>query len=440
MTRIYPDYVYGNGPREDCWWDETCELPATETLAGDLVCDVAIVGAGFTGLSAALALAQSGRQVAVFDSHGPGWGASGRNGGFCCLGGTKLSDAQLDTGFGEEARVEWRHAERKAVDHVSGFLARYNIDADVHSQGETWLAHKPSLMDTATEDSRAFQDTFDTQLDVHSASDLAANGMSAGFHGGITVPFGFALNPRKYVASLSRACVTAGVSVYSNAHVGRISRSGDGWDLDVADHQVRTSKVLIASNGYSSDALPDWLSARYMPTQSSVIVTRPISDAERAAQGWTSYQMCYDSRNLLHYFRLMPNNRMLFGMRGGLGGSPASEQRARRRVRRDFDKMFPAWRGVETTNYWSGMVCISRRLSPFVGEVPDAPGLFAAMCFHGNGVAMGSYSGHLIGQLMAGGGDARPEVVKQPLAKFPLGAARRALLVPAYASYMLGDR
>ena len=101
MTRIFSDYAYGSGPRDGCWWDTTCDLPETSQLDTDIACNVAIIGAKFTKLNAALRLAEQGVDVVVLDARHIGWGASGRNGGFCCLGGGSASDAQLDRRFGQ---------------------------------------------------------------------------------------------------------------------------------------------------------------------------------------------------------------------------------------------------------------------------------------------------------------------------------------------------
>lgn len=173
-----------------------------------------------------------------------------------------------------------------------------------------------------------------------------------------------------------------------------------------------------------------------------MIVTRKLTEDEKASAGWTSDQMAYDTRNLLHYFRLMPDGRFLFGMRGGVLTGAAAEARARKLIRSDFDAMFPAWRDVETTHNWSGMVCVSRDMLPFVGPVPSQRGLWAGLCYHGNGVAMGSYSGALLAQLVQGKTPDMlyPAAVQKPLRRFELGRWRRALMPFAYAGLMLADR
>jgi glycine/D-amino acid oxidase-like deaminating enzyme len=265
-------------------------------------------------------------------------------------------------------------------------------------------------------------------------ADLRRNGLHGRFFGALTRPEGFALNPRKYLFGLADAATRHGARLFQNSAVTALDRRDRGFVLRTAQGEIRANQVIIATNGYSSEDLPPWLAGRYMPAQSTVMVTRPMSEAELEAQGWTTAQMAYDTRNMLHYFRLMPDRRFLFGMRGGLLASPGVEQRIRLKLRRDFDAMFPDWAQVETTHMWSGMVCLSRNLVPFVGPVPEQPGLFAGLCYHGNGVAMGTYSGRLLAGLILGQpGELPYSPVMQKMRKFPLGPMRRALMPPAYA-------
>ncbi|MGB3245103.1 MAG: FAD-binding oxidoreductase [Sulfitobacter sp.] len=442
MKHIYPEFAYGDGPRAGCWWDETCEVPPRAALRGDLRCDVAIVGGGFTGVSAALHLAEAGVNAIVLESRYVGWGASGRNGGFCCLGGGMLGDAALDAKVGVQGRMEWRHTEVASIRLVEDLIERFSMNVDRHSDGETQLAHRPRDLEDMRREKDRVAENYGVVARVTEATDLDAGGMNAGFHGALTIPIGFGLNPRKYITALAAAAEAAGAKIFHETPVADITRKGDVFVVQTPSGAVTADRVIIATNGYSSEDLPDWLAGRYMPTQSSVIVTRPLSGSELAAQGWTSGQASYDTRHLLHYFRLMPDNRMLFGVRGGLMATPGSEARAMRRARADFDRMFPAWKKVETPHTWSGMVCIARNRMPFIGEVPGQKGMFASLCYHGNGVAMASYSGALLADLVQGKTPSRiyPEIVQRPLAKFELGRFRRAVMPVAYAGFALADR
>lgn len=441
MTRVFSDYAYGTGPRDGCWWDETIPAPDWPVLRGELRADVGIIGGGFTGMSAALHLAEQGVSVALMEAQTPGFGASGRNGGFCCLGGGRMGDAELTRTYGAEGRRAFRDAEYAAVDLAAGLIARFGIDADTHSDGETLLANRASDMADLRAQADKMHETYGVEARVTERADLASAGFGGAFHGAMTIPVGFALNPRKYLFGLASVATGLGAQLFQNSQVNRITPANGGYRLDTAQGVVICDQVIIATNGYSSEDIPDWLCGRYMPTQSNVMVTRPLTQGELEAQGWTSDQMSYDNRILLHYFRLMPDRRFLFGLRGGLFASPRSEAAARARNRRDFDRMFPEWAKVEAPFAWSGMVCLSRNRVPYIGPVPGRPGMFAGLAYHGNGVAMASWSGAQLARqvLVPGAIETLPAPMRRPMAKFPLGRMRRALMPPIYLAMSIKD-
>lgn len=438
MKRIFPDYIYSDAPRQGCFWDDTVTAPDWPALTEAIAVDVAIIGGGYTGLSAALHLAENGVNVALIEAKQPGWGASGRNGGFCCVGGSKRSEKGLMRDYGVDIAQEYHTAEENAVDLVEALIRRLGLDVDRHSKGETLLAHRPSDMRFLEAEAAETVRTGGPPPMLLRRQDLADAGLRADFHGALTTPKGFALNPQKYLFGLAEAASSAGANLFGRSPVDQIKRADGGWVLATPQGQVTCDKVLICTNGYSSEDVPDWMAGRYMPTQSSVLVTRPLTDTEIAAQGWSSHQMCYDTRHLLHYFRLMPDRRMLFGMRGGLSGTASGNAAAYRRLRRSFDRIFPAWRSVESSHSWSGMVCLTRHRLPFAGPVPDQPGMFAGFAYHGNGVAMGSFTGALLARL-AQGENAVPRAMQTIPPKFELGGARRALMPPIYAALKLAD-
>lgn len=432
MRRLYEAAAYG--PQGRCFWADTVGGPDWPVLDGDAATEVAVIGGGFTGVSAALHLAEAGTGVTVLEAEHAGWGASGRNGGFCCLGGAKATSSMLRKRHGEAGLRDWRAAEVAAVDTVAALLDRFDMAVDRHSEGETLLAHSAKAWAGLQAGAARVEAEYGVTPRLTPREALMQEGLGGPWHGALTTPIGFALNPRKYHAGLADAAARAGADLRSGSPVTGLRREGSVWVLETPQGRLRARRVVLATNGYSSEDLPDWLRARYLPVQSSVIVTRPLTETERAAQGWTSGQMAYDSRFLLHYFRLMPDGRFLFGMRGGLRASPRAQAAVSRKIRADFAKAFPAWRDVEITHEWSGLVCLMAGLTPFVGEVPDHPGLYAAIGFHGNGVAMGTYAGQLVAAVVR---DATPEgpypaVMQDRPGRFPLGRFRRALLAPAY--------
>ena len=350
------------------------------------------------------------------------------------------SDDQIDKRFGVQGRLAYRRAEKDAVHYVERLIDQLGLDVDRHSNGETELAHRTKDFDHLKASAKRIEENYGVTPKIIEPGDLPEHGLNGPFHGAMTTPIGFGLNPQKYVVGLAQAADSAGARILQNADIEHVERSGAGWDLRSGAITVHAKQVIIATNGYSSENLPKWLAGKYMPTQSNVIVTRPITPDEQAAQGWTSAQMAFDTRNLLHYFRLMPDGRFLFGMRGGLSSSPRADMRAKQSAIRDFRKMFPAWHNVDVTHGWSGMVCIARNQLPFVGPVPDMPGVWAGLGYHGNGVAMGSFVGKMLSDLALNTqGFAVPRAMSDPLAKFPMGAARRTLMPAVYAGLMLGD-
>lgn len=440
--RLFEDMAYGPALIADSYWATTVERPEYPTLTEVTESETAIIGAGFTGLNAALELAQAGQDVVILEAEQPGWGASGRNGGFCCIGGSKIGLAGLSRQVGYENALEYLRSERDAVAFVSNLLTAHGIEADTHSNGETRLAHSQSVADEMQDEIAEYRKIYGAEPEYLPRDALVDHGLrSSEFYGALTAPFGFALNPMKYSTGLARVAADAGVRIHGHSAVTEISRADDGCHLlKTANGILRAKNLIVATNGYSSETLPAWLGGRYMPVQSGIIATRPMCDNELKAQGFTSRQMCYDSRHLLHYFRLLPDNRMLFGLRAASRTTEHSEAETKARARADFERMFPAWQHVETEHYWSGLVCVSRNRTPYAGPIPGLDRAWAALCYHGNGVAMGSYSGAMMAAQILNSGLKTPHVMKLPMRKFELGRWRRASLPLIYAWYGLMDR
>ncbi|PJE31202.1 Gamma-glutamylputrescine oxidoreductase [Pseudooceanicola marinus] len=442
--RIYPDYTYTRAPIERCYWAEAVPEAALAAppLPGPARVEALVIGGGYTGLNAALSLAQAGRQVTLIDAAFPAFGASGRNGGFCCLGSARASDGQLRRRFGPEAPADLRRAEAASIAHVDRLTRVHGIDVDRHSTGETILAHSPKAMEKLAASAESYSADYGTEMRVLSKADLAIEGLDGPtWYGGLHNPLGFALHPRKYAAGLLRAALAAGVTVHGETPALAIEQQGRTLSVTTPRGTVTADRVLVATNGYTAENLAPWFRGRTLPAQSSAIASRPLTEAEMQAQGYWSRQMAYEDRRLLHYFHLTPDGRMVFGQRGGLLSSPATEAKLAKLVRADFDRAFPAWSHVETPHYWSGMVCLTASLTPYCGPVPGLPGAFTAFGYHGNGVAMGSYLGARMAELARDEDPSEilPASFRAPPPRFPLGRFRRLLLAAEYTQARLFD-
>lgn len=443
MSSLYHPLVYDRDTPIGSYWEASAPPLGRETppLEGAADCEVAVIGAGYTGLTAALSLVEEhGAGVTVLEAGAPGWGASGRNGGFCCLGGAKLGYDVMMWRYGADEMRRFFAVQMEAIDLVKQTCASRGIDADITGGGEILLAHRPSRAKLLRDDRRAMYEMVGLDSTFLDNAALAARGLAAaGFHGGLELPLGVGLHPLKYLRGLARAAIDAGVRVHGRSPVGALRRESGRFVLETPHGRLTARKVIVATNGYTEDDRLPALAGRLMPAQSSIIVTRPLSPAERAAQAWTSTVMCADTRRLLHYFRLLPDGRFLWGGRGGISGSPAAARRAQRHLRCSFERHFPAWRHVETEYFWRGLVCLTQPLVPFVGRLEE--GLYASVAYHGNGVSFSAWAGRALARQVAGvqGAEALPAVVRHPLPRFPLPFLRKLYLAGAYAVYQVND-
>jgi glycine/D-amino acid oxidase-like deaminating enzyme len=439
--KLYPDIAYDPATPPSYWAATAPEIVATnQPLNQELSIGTAIIGAGYTGLNAALRLAEKGEDVAVFDASHPGWGASGRNGGFVCMGGAKLDYSEQITKFGEDETRHYISHQRASIDHVAELLERFEIDADRHSDGEWLMAHRQSVFERLAPEV-AFEQKLGLSSTLYNRGEMAERGMAGPhFHGGAHLNIGFAINPLKYLAGLAKAAQKAGATIYSHSRVTDIV-PGKTYRLTVNGQRVTAKRIIYAANGYAKDGFINWMTGRFLPVLSNVIVTRPLSNDELQAQGWWAKQAAYDSRTMLHYFRLLPENRFMFGMRGGSSLTKWADANLAHLIRADFEKMFPSWAHVETDYRWTGLLSIARDRAQYVGPLGDWPNAWTAHSYHGNGVAMGSYSGRLLADLALGeiSPTNLPAIMRGPLRRFPAHWARMAYIKAYYLGWDISE-
>jgi len=445
--RLYHPTAFDFTTTVPSYWEASAEPfgRSTESLEGAHSADVVVIGGGYAGLHAALQMTKThGLGVCVLEAGDIGWGASGRNGGFCCPGSTKLSYSQLISQFGLEETKIFHKAQRDAVNFVGEFLRSNDIDADRTGECELQLAHKPSRVEELKLEQKFTRETFGVDSTFYTQEELAERGNdSAGFYGGLKSDITFGLHPLKYVRGLARAAIDAGVTVFTNSEV-------TDWVSDSGLHTLKTGKgqvtakiVLVATNGYTDETLPAALGGRLLPALTRIIVTRPISDNELKAQGWLSTDPSYDTRKLLHYFRLLPNNRFMFGGRGGTDASPEGMRAIVKSLRADFEAIFPRLAHVETEYSWGGLVCLTSTRTPFAGPIDGMDNVWGAFGWHGNGVAMASFAANRLADVIAGKaqhGTALPDVLRTLPGRFVLPSLRVPYLKAAYMGYGAADK
>ena len=428
----------------DSYWEASADPlnAATPPFTGNETCEVAVIGGGFTGLSAALELAQQGVEVRLLEAGHIGWGASGRNGGFACIGSHKLSYTSMIATFGLEATRAFYRNMREAVDLVRDNLDHHGIDAWASASGEVTLAHLPGRVEELRAEQDFLKHTFGEDTEFLSPGDLKAQGLRGpGFHAGLKSAVGFGIHPLNYARGLARAAIRAGARLHADSRLIRWEETATGHLLTTPGGTLTARHVIIATNGYTPEDISAYHRSRLLPALSSILVTRPLSLPERQAQGWTSPLMAFDSRKLLHYFRLLPDGRFLFGGRGGTDASDPGGEAYRHVLSKAFHELFPAWREADITHFWRGFVCLSYDLVPFMGALDERQSVWTAIAYHGNGVAMGTWSGRAVSRMLTQktARDQVSPVLTRRLAKFPLPAFRPLYLKGAYLWYGWAD-
>ena len=416
----------------------------TPALAGDETCEVAVIGSGYTGMSAALHLARDhGVDVRVLEKAHPGWGASGRNGGFCCLGGTKVSYSTLVGRYGEAEAQRFSAAQREAIALVRELSQSEGFDVEASGDGDIEVAHDRASVAELEAGAIHMREVHGLDCTLYRKAELRQAGMAmAGAEAALHMPIGFGLHPMKYVRGLAAATVNRGARIHGQSPVEAWQKADGRHILSTPGGTLRAKTVIVATNGYTSEDLHRGLAGRILPALSNIVTTRPLTVAEREAQGWTTHTMAYDSRALLHYFRLLPDGRFMLGARGGLSASPDSAGRMKEDMRKRLARMFPAWADVEISHFWRGFVAMTADLVPHVARLPDDGSVIHAMGYHGNGVSMGTWSGRAGARLAVGekpDHEIVPAVAGQPMPRFPLPGLRPLYLRGAYVAYWLMD-
>ena len=444
---LYHASVYDTSETAPSYWEDTAgaERDDWTPLGTDTACEVAIIGGGFTGLSAALHLARDhGVDARVLEAGPIAWGASGRNGGFCLAGASKLSIDAMARRYGREETRRFHAAQVEGVELVRALCETESIDCDRHGEGVLQVAHAPGRLAELRHEAEQLRDWFDIPAQVCSPDEFRAIGHGGTEQfGGLHIGVGFGLHPLKFALGLARAATRHGAVLHGRSRVLGWTREGATHVLRTAGGTLRARQVIVATNGYCPEELHPALGGRVLPALSSIIVTRPLSEDELAAESYRAVEPVSNTRSLLFYYRLLPDRRFLFGARGDTTGRPADGARMRAWMTRRLGEVFPAWREVPITHFWRGLICVTRRLTPAVGCLDDDPSVSFGFGYHGNGVNTAPWVGMRLARVASGA--IAPEAVAPALmrglpGRFPFPALRLWALRAAYVGCRLHDR
>jgi len=402
------------------WWDTVSESsifgselravtrpaaadPQPAAVVAPRSVDVAIIGAGYTGLAAARHLATVGASVVVLDREGVGWGASSRNGGQV-LTGLKLDPATLVARYGADGARALYDASRQSVARLETLIAAERIDCDYQRAGHIQAAWKKSHFAALRDEQALLARVFDHRVELVSRAEQRSELGTDAYYGLLVDERSGAINPARYVDGLAAAAARAGASLV-RAGVARVSPAGRRWMLTTTAGDVDAGDVLLATNGYTDAAAPA-LQRRFVPIGSYIVATEPLPAATARAI-LPRRRMVFDSKHYLYYFRLTADCRLLFGGRVEFSRpGPETTRRAAASLRAGMIAIFPELAAASIDYTWSGRVAFTRDQMPRAGKLD---GQYFAGGYCGHGVAMATYLGELIARRIAG------EPIEHPL-------------------------
>tara|TARA_R110000851_G_scaffold27584_6_gene77469 strand:- start:352 stop:1656 length:1305 start_codon:yes stop_codon:yes gene_type:complete len=431
MNLLYSNDQRGTYPPS--WYAATAStLPEFAPLRGQTRADVCVVGAGYTGLSAALHLAEAGFDVVLLEAQRVGFGASGRNGGQ--LGsGQRMEQTALERLVGaDDAAHLWRLAE-EAKDLVKSLVARHGIDCYLKpGVAHACFSAREMAQEHAYADHLAKQYGYD-QIEKLDAEGFATLCPSPAYHGG-TLDMGAAhLHPLSYALGLARAASAAGVRIHEGSAVHQITR---GSKLRVATDAgaVEADHLILACNGYLG-GLDRKVAARVMPINNFIVATEPLGDD--VVRVLTRDVAVADTKFVVNYFRLSHDKRLLFG--GGESYGYRFPKDIRATVRKPMLEIFPHLQDVALDYAWGGTLAITMRRMPYLARL--APNILTASGYSGHGVGTATHAGRLMAEAVRGEASGFDCMARVPAPAFPGGAALRSpLLVLAMTWFSLRDR
>lgn len=432
MNLLYTNDKDGEYP--DSWYVKTANtLNRFTSLRGDQKADVCVVGGGYTGLSAALHLAQAGLNVTLIEAHRVGFGASGRNGGQLGSGQRMEQDALESLMGQDDATKLWALAE-DAKTLVKDLITQHAIDCDLRPG----VAHTGSTRKEVAElheygahlQNRYGYDEIDL-LDAQACRDLCP---SPDYKGGILDRGAAHLHPLNYALGLARAAVAAGVTIHENSLVEAVEEEGTTVTVRTKEGSVQADHLILACNGYLGSL--NWTVARrVMPINNFIIATKPLGD--EAQQILTQDVAIADCKFVVNYFRLSADKRLLFG--GGESYGYRFPKDIPAVVRKPMAKVFPHLADVQIDYAWGGTLGITMKRMPYLVRL--APNILSASGYSGHGVGTATHAGQLMALAVQGQASGFDTMASVPAPAFPGGPALRTpLLVLAMTWYALRDR
>jgi glycine/D-amino acid oxidase-like deaminating enzyme len=380
------------------FWNDNFPRPADLPVADELPTqvDVAIIGGGYTGLSAARTLRKASVSVAVLERNHIGWGASSRNGGITGCGLKKGTPAVFKD-YGEKyGRAFWQ-AGLDALDLVVELSEKDGIDCDLEENGDLCVAYKPSHFEGFKKKIAWHKENLGHELELIPPGEIQHEIGSSAYFGGLVDHHGTGIHPSKLVYNLAKFVAAQGAILVENTGATKIEKLDQGYSLETPRGYLEAKEIILATNGYTDNLSPK-LNRKSFPVGSYSIVTEPLSDELRMSIS-PKGRMFWDSKWFLNYFRVTPDGRLLWGGRNNLSTTLDLANSAAI-LHAEMLRAFPQLAGINVTHTWTGQLGLTFDLMPNIGRLDD--GIHYALGYGGHGLHTALYLGREIAQIVTG--------------------------------------
>lgn len=417
------------------WWDATPAEGVGREKTIPAKCDVAIVGSGFTGLSAALTLAEAGRDVVVFERERAGFGASTRNGGQIGSGNQKFRVKTLIALRGRRKAEDMLREGTRMLDHIASLIETEKIDCHFRRCGRFRAAIRPEHYDAMAADMKDLKDVAGVESFMVPKSEQRSEIGSDIFFGGSVLPNDASLHPGLYHAGLMRRVAETGGKVLDHTAVTQIESVREGFRVATTRGGTVARNVLIASNGYTDGLVPE-LGRRIVPVGSGIIATGEIPE-DLYARLLPKNRVYGNTNRVFYYFRGAPDSRRIIW--GGRVGRLAkcTSPAAFGHLARDMLRVFPELKGAPVTHAWDGRIGYTYDEVPHLGRTPA--GIHYALGYCGTGVSRATYFGNRIALQMLGKPDGRTAFDDLAFPPFPAHPIARRAVPFVEAWYRIRD-
>jgi glycine/D-amino acid oxidase-like deaminating enzyme len=394
-----------------------------------------VIGAGFTGLAAALVLARAGRHVVVVDASVPGFGASTRNGGQVGSGNQKFRVKTLIAMHGERKALELLHEGVEMLDGIDDLIRVEKIDCSFSRCGRFRGAMRPSHYEAMARDLDDLKRYAGVQSAMISRHEQTSEVGTDLFHGGALLPMDASLHPGKYHAGLLARVLEAGVIVHGNVPVRSIASDRLGHTLHFGGFHIRARDVLVATNGYTKN-VGAFFRKRIVPIVSAQITTGLIPP-RLFEELMPKRRVCGNTHRVFFYFRAAPNeNRLIWGGRANHVARDTAAA-AYAHLARDLLRTFPALGDVPVSHSWNGLIGYTFDEFPHLGRSPDR--VYYAMGYCGTGVSRSTHFGRKIALQMLGKPEGRSAFSELAFPSHPLHALAKTVAPVVETWYRLRD-